>query len=363
MRAPSERSRTTWPCASSTCDARRPGVPSPVPSSQFPVPSQRPTLSCWQLATGNWQLATSSAATATCRRSSGWAASRSSCGALRCASTGRIRCSASRPVRTRSALLEGRPRGRYIDRGWTAADEGPGEVPSIANDEDSLGNRGGPHRMDKPTSRDDETRGHDAPGGDRAGLGAAIGPVDATTEIVPGSAVDDEPGATVRPRRRRGWRPRGRSLGDRSPPGDDGRRHPGPGGPADRGGYPRLRDPGRAGPRRHGRRLQGPAGPAEPPVRPEDDPGRRPCQRAGRRAVPGRGGGGRPAPAPQHRADPRDRRGRRAAVLRAGVRGRRQPGPSARRHALAVARRRAAGRALARGIAEAHRAGRSSTAT
>ena len=81
------------------------------------------------------------------RHSSGWAGSRSSRGAVQCASTGRTRCSGSRPVRTRSALLEGRPRGRYIDRGWTAADEGPGEVPSIANDEDSLGNRGGPHRM------------------------------------------------------------------------------------------------------------------------------------------------------------------------------------------------------------------------
>ena len=37
----------------------------------------------------------------------------------------------------------------------------------------------------------------------------------------------------------------------------------------------RLRDPGRAGPRRHGRRLQGPAKKPQAPRRPEDDPGRR----------------------------------------------------------------------------------------
>ena len=40
-----------------------------------------------------------------------------------------------------------------------------------------------------------------------------------------------------------------------------------------------LRDPGRAGPRRHGRRLQGPAGRAQPAGGPQDDPGRRPRRR------------------------------------------------------------------------------------
>ena len=90
---------------------------------------------------------------------------------------------------------------------------------------------------------------------------------------------------------------------------------------------PGLRDPGRAGPRRHGRRLQGPAGAV--------------CNRlvalkmilagATPRAerlgpLSGRGRGGRPAAAPEHRADLRGRRARRAALLLAGIRGRRQPG-------------------------------------
>ncbi len=57
------------------------------------------------------------------------------------------------------------------------------------------------------------------------------------------------------------------------------------------------------------------------------------------RPLPRRGRGGRPAAAPQHRADLRGRRARRPAVLLAGVRRRRQPGPEARRHAAAAARR------------------------
>ena len=54
-------------------------------------------------------------------------------------------------------------------------------------------------------------------------------------------------------------------------------------------------------------------------VRPEDDPGRRPRRARGLRPLPGRGRGRRPAAAPQHRADLRGRRARRAALLRAGV--------------------------------------------
>ena len=50
------------------------------------------------------------------------------------------------------------------------------------------------------------------------------------------------------------------------------------------------------------------------------------CRPGGRRPVPGRGRGDRPAPAPEHRPDLPDRRGRRPAVPRAGVRRRRQPG-------------------------------------
>ena len=67
--------------------------------------------------------------------------------------------------------------------------------------------------------------------------------------------------------------------------------------------------------------------------------------------------------APQHRADPRHRRGRRPALLRAGVRRGRQPGPAARRHALAGA---AGGRRWSRRwpAASPRRTGRgSSTAT
>ena len=83
---------------------------------------------------------------------------------------------------------------------------------------------------------------------------------------------------------------------------------PGPPVPPPRADHPRLRDPGRAGPRRHGRRLPGPAGPPEPPC-PEDDPGRRPRRPRGGHPLPGRGRGRRPAPAPQHRPDPPHRRG------------------------------------------------------
>ena len=60
--------------------------------------------------------------------------------------------------------------------------------------------------------------------------------------------------------------------------------------------------------------------------------------------VPGRGRGRRPAAAPEHRADLRGRRARRAAVLRAGVRRGRQPGPEDRPPTAAAARGGPAGR-------------------
>ena len=82
------------------------------------------------------------------------------------------------------------------------------------------------------------------------------------------------------------------------------------------------------------------------------------CARGGR-PLPGRGGGRRPVAAPQHRADPPHRRGRRPAVLRAGVRRRRQPGPAARRHALAGTRAaeliESAGARRRRGASSGHR--------
>ena len=53
--------------------------------------------------------------------------------------------------------------------------------------------------------------------------------------------------------------------------------------------------------------------------------------------LPRRGRGGRPPAAPEHRPDLRGRRARRAALLRAGVRRRRQPGRAARRHAAPAA--------------------------
>ena len=79
----------------------------------------------------------------------------------------------------------------------------------------------------------------------------------------------------------------------------------------------RLRDPGRAGPRRHGRRLQGPAGQPQPARRPQDDPGRRPGRRRRAAPVPERGRGGRAARPPRHRAGLRGRRARRPALLHA----------------------------------------------
>ena len=54
-----------------------------------------------------------------------------------------------------------------------------------------------------------------------------------------------------------------------------------------------LRDPRRAGPRRHGCRLQGPADQARPRGGAEDDPVRRPCRRGGTGALPHRGRGHR----------------------------------------------------------------------
>ena len=61
---------------------------------------------------------------------------------------------------------------------------------------------------------------------------------------------------------------------------------------------PRLRDPGRAGPRRHGRRLQGPAARTQPHRRPQDDPGRRPRRR--RRSWHASASRRRPSPGLQH---------------------------------------------------------------
>ena len=78
---------------------------------------------------------------------------------------------------------------------------------------------------------------------------------------------------------------------------------------------PRLRDPGRAGPRRHGRRLPGPAARLQPHRRPQDDPGGAHAGPDELRPLPHRGGGRRAAAAPQHRAGPRGRRARRPAVL------------------------------------------------
>ena len=77
------------------------------------------------------------------------------------------------------------------------------------------------------------------------------------------------------------------------------------------------------------------------PCRPEDDPGRRPRRRPSSPSA----SWPRPRPSPglqhpEHRPDLPHRRARRPALLRAGVRRRRQPGPTARRHSLAAAARR-----------------------
>ena len=77
-----------------------------------------------------------------------------------------------------------------------------------------------------------------------------------------------------------------------------------------------LRDPRRAGPRRHGRRLQGPAARARTALvalKMILAGGHAGAGRAG--PLPHRGGGDRPAAAPEHRADLRGRRARRPAVL------------------------------------------------
>ena len=87
-----------------------------------------------------------------------------------------------------------------------------------------------------------------------------------------------------------------------------------PAGDAPRGG-PGLRDPGRAGPRRHGRRLQGPAGRASTAlVALKMILAGGHAGAGGPGPLPHRGRGGRPPAAPEHRADLRGRRARRAAV-------------------------------------------------
>ncbi len=90
----------------------------------------------------------------------------------------------------------------------------------------------------------------------------------------------------------------------------------------------RLRDPGRAGPRRHGGRLPGPAAPAQPHRGAEDDPrlrARRPNRKA---ALPDRDGSGGPPATHAYRATVRGRRGAWPAVLLAGVLRRRHARPA-----------------------------------
>ena len=87
----------------------------------------------------------------------------------------------------------------------------------------------------------------------------------------------------------------------------------------------RLRDPGRAGPRRHGRRLQGPPARlnrlvALKMILAGGHAGPSAVARFRARPRPS------PAPAPEHRPDLRDRRGRRPAVFELEFVERRQPG-------------------------------------
>ena len=97
----------------------------------------------------------------------------------------------------------------------------------------------------------------------------------------------------------------------------------------------RLRDPGRAGRRRHGDRVQGAAPPARPPGRAEDDQGRRRCTTGRPGPLRGRGPRRRRHRPPQHRQDLRDRRARRPALLLARVPRGRQPGGADRRQTAA----------------------------
>ena len=122
--------------------------------------------------------------------------------------------------------------------------------------------------------------------------------------------------------RRFGRRPRRAAL--------DFARHLGPAQPGHRpAGRPGLRNPRRAGPRRHGNRVQSPPDEFESHCRFENDPRRDPRQRHRARALPQRSRGRGGAVAPRHRPNLRNRRSRRPAVLGARVRRRRQLGASA----------------------------------
>ena len=106
---------------------------------------------------------------------------------------------------------------------------------------------------------------------------------------------------------------------------------PGPARPRPGSGAGLLPAGGAARAGRHGPGLQGPAHPHGPPRRPQGHP-RRPPQPAGTAGpLPPRDAGGRQAGAPQRRARPRRRPGRRQLLSGYGVHPGRRPGPVARR--------------------------------
>ena len=105
-----------------------------------------------------------------------------------------------------------------------------------------------------------------------------------------------------------------------------------------------IRDPRRAGARRHGRGVQGPPPGPESARGAEGHQRRRRGDRPRPREVPRRGRGRRAVPAREHHPAPRGGRPRRPGLPLARIRRRRQPPHGVRRHAAAPARLRRSGR-------------------
>ncbi len=244
--------------------------------------------------------------------------------------------------RERAATLRGRLAGRpaRADRALSA----PSRSPLVSSHSRGAGPQGAGARLGKPDR--DRRQQHD-PGGPAAPGGGLPGALSSTEPAIHRAAAVAT-GIPAAPAPRRSTV--GRGIPQALSAVDVRRRGTWPfvfEQPCAAVRVPRhsgLRDPERAGPRRHGRGLQGSAAQSEARGGAEDDPGGRPFLGRGPGPLPRRSGGRGPLAAPEHRADPCHRRTGRPALLRVGTGGRRQPGAAAGREARAARARGRPGR-------------------